>query len=183
MQPLTSMPGQGFSSVFAANTEPMELIIQGVSIGIVATVCLDIWAAIAKYVLRLPTANWAMVGRWFGHMPRGVLLHRPISASPPIRHELVLGWIGHYVIGALYGIAYLYIIEVVFSRQPSFISATVFGLATLFAPWLVMQPAMGAGVFASRAPRPALVRVTNFSMHGIFGVALYLGWVLIGSKG
>lgn len=157
----------------------MGPMLQGVWIGIVATICIDIWAVIAKNVLRLPTADWAMVGRWFGHMPRGVLLHRPISRSAPVRNELALGWIAHYLIGVLYGLAYLYIIQVALSREPSLTSGLAFGLATLFAPWLVMQPAMGAGVFASRTPRPAVVRLTNLSMHAVFGVSLYLGWLLI----
>ena len=75
----------------------MELTIQGVLIGVIGTIGMDIWAAIVKHVLRLPTADWAMVGRWFGHMPRGAFVHRPISASAPIPNELVIGWIGHYV--------------------------------------------------------------------------------------
>ena len=157
----------------------MESLIQGVLIGIVATVCLDIWAAIARHVLGLPTANWAMVGRWFGHMSRGVLIHKPISGAAPIRHELALGWIGHYLIGVLYGLSYLYVIQAVLSSEPSLMSGLGFGLATLFAPWLVMQPAMGAGVFASRTPRPGVVRLVNLSMHAVFGISLYLGWLLI----
>lgn len=156
----------------------MVLMLQGAMIGIVATVLMDIWAAIAKHVFRLPTADWAMVGRWFGHMPRGVLLHPAISSAAPIRNEIVLGWIGHYVIGVCYGLAYLYIVQVVLSGVPTLVSALGFGLATLFAPWLIMQPAMGAGVFASRTPRPSIVRLTNLSMHAVFGVSLYLGWLL-----
>jgi Protein of unknown function (DUF2938) len=154
-------------------------MLPGISIGIVATVCIDIWAAIAKYGLGLPTANWGMVGRWFGHMARGIFVHRPISGAPPIRNELAIGWIGHYVIGAFYGSAYLYIVQAVLSAQPSVISGLGFGLATLFAPWLIMQPAMGAGVFASRTPRPAVARLMNVSMHALFGVSLYIGWTLI----
>ena len=157
----------------------MDLVLQDVLIGIVATVCIDIWAAIAKYVFGLPTADWRMVGRWFGYIPKGILIHRPISATPPIRNELVLGWAGHYVIGAAYGLAYLYIVLVMLSDQPSLFSGLVFGVATLFAPWLIMQPAMGAGLFASRAPRPAVVRLVNVSMHALFGVSLYFGWILI----
>lgn len=157
----------------------MGPMLQGVWIGILATVCLDIWAAIAKHVLGLPTADWAMVGRWIGHMPRGVFLHQPISRAAPIRNELALGWIGHYLIGVLYGLAYLYIVQVALSGEPSLISGLGFGVATLCAPWLIMQPAMGAGVFASRTPRPAVVRLMNLSMHAVFGVSLYLGWLLI----
>ena len=62
------------------------------------------------------------------------------------------------------------------SREPTLISALVFGLVTLAAPWLVMQPAMGAGIFASGTPRPGIVRFVNLSMHTVFGISLYLGW-------
>ncbi len=157
----------------------MELTIQGVLIGLIATIGMDIWAAVVKYVLRLPTANWAMVGRWFGHMPRGVFVHRPISESAPIPHELVIGWIGHYVTGVVYGLAYLYIVQILLSSAPSLNSALVFGLITLVTPWFVMQPAMGAGVFATKTPRPGLMRITNLSMHAVFGVSLYIAWLLI----
>jgi hypothetical protein len=157
----------------------MELTIQGVLIGVIATIGMDIWAAIVKHVLRLPTADWAMVGRWFGHMPRGALVHRPISKSAPIPNELVIGWIGHYVTGIVYGLAYLYIVRILLLSEPSLNSALIFGLITLLAPWFIMQPAMGAGLFATKTPRPGLMRLINLSMHAIFGVSLYVGWLLI----
>jgi hypothetical protein len=155
----------------------MRFMLEGAYIGIVATVCVDIWAAVAKYILGLPTADWAMVGRWFGHIPRGVFVHRSISRAPAIHNERAIGWIGHYLIGAAYGFAYLYIVQVFLHGEASFVSAVGFGLATLVAPWLIMQPAMGAGVFASRAPKPTVVRLVNFSMHAVFGASLYLGVV------
>ena len=57
----------------------MGLAMQGVLIGVIATIGMDIWAAVLKYVLRLPTTDWAMVGRWLGHMPRRVFVHRAID--------------------------------------------------------------------------------------------------------
>ena len=157
----------------------MAVLLDGILIGVVATLLMDGWAAIAKHVLRLPTADWAMVGRWFGHMRRGVFVHQAISRAAPIGNELALGWIGHYLIGIIYGIAYLSIVQGLLAREPSLVSALGFGLATLFAPWLILQPAMGAGVFATRAPRPAIVRLVNISMHAVFGVSLYIGWLLL----
>jgi len=157
----------------------MELAIQGVLIGVIATIGMDIWAAIVKYGFRLPTANWAMVGRWFGHMPHGLFVHHPISASTPVPNELTIGWIGHYVTGMVYGLAYLFIIQALLSSSPSLTSAVLFGLVTLVAPWLIMQPAMGAGVFATRTPSPNVMRLVNLSMHTVFGASLYAGWLLI----
>ena len=157
----------------------MEIMIQGALIGVIATIGMDIWAAVVKYVLRLPTTDWAMVGRWFGHMPRGVFVHRPISESAPIPNELVIGWFGHYVTGVVYGFAYLYIVQIFLSTRPSLNSALIFGLITLVAPWFVMQPAMGAGIFATKTPRPGLMRIINLSVHAVFGISLYIAWLLI----
>jgi hypothetical protein len=157
----------------------MDLAIQGVLLGVIATIGMDIWAAVVKHGLRLPTADWAMVGRWFGHMPRGVFIHHPVSASAPIPNELVIGWIGHYLTGVVYGLAYLYIASVFLPGGPSLNSALIFGLITVVAPWFIMQPAMGAGVLASKTPRPGMMRMINLSMHAVFGVSLYLAWLLI----
>jgi hypothetical protein len=49
----------------------MEIIERGMLMGLMATASMDVWAAIAKHVFRLPTVDWALIGRWFGHMPRG----------------------------------------------------------------------------------------------------------------
>jgi hypothetical protein len=157
----------------------MGIVLQGMLIGIIATFVIDIWAIFVKRVLQLPTANWALVGRWFGYLPRGTFIHRPIADSAAIPHELTIGWIAHYVTGIFYGIAYLGVVQGILSQSPSIISALSFGLLTLIAPWLILQPGMGAGVFASRTPRPGTMRLINVSMHAIFGASLYVAWLLI----
>ena len=156
-----------------------QLVVQGVLIGVLATIVLDIWAAFVKHVLHLPTANWAFVGRWIGHMPRGVFKHTHVADSEPIRHELAIGWATHYAVGIVYGITYLVIVVSLLSTQPTLISALVFGLATIVAPWFIMQPGMGAGICASRTPRPNLMRMINVSMHTVFGLSLYAAWLLV----
>lgn len=160
----------------------MGIVFQGVLIGLIATFVIDIWAVFVKHVLRFPTANWALVGRWFGYLPRGKFVHRPIADSPAIPNELAIGWIAHYLTGIFYGIAYLSIVQGAFSRDPSLISALSFGLLTLVAPWLILQPGMGAGAFAVRTPRPGTVRLVNVSMHAIFGASLYAAWLLLESR-
>lgn len=155
------------------------LAISGVLIGIIATVAMDIWAMIVKNVFRLPTTNWAMVGRWFGHMRHGVFAHRPIAGADVVKNELWIGWFAHYGTGIIYGLAYLFGVQILLVRTPSLLSALVFGLATLIFPWFIMQPAMGAGVFAAKTARPMIMRLVNLSMHTVFGVFLYVGWLLI----
>jgi hypothetical protein len=141
---------------------------------------MDIAALFARHVLRLPTGRWDLMGRWFGYWFKGTLVHRPISESEPIAHELAIGWIGHYVTGIIYGIAYLGVVENALAAEPSIETALVFGLVTLAAPWLFVQPSIGVGVFASNAPHPWVIRLTNVAMHMAFGASLYIGWGLLG---
>jgi len=160
----------------------MVNVVQGVLIGILATLVIDVWAVFVKRVIHLPTANWAFVGRWFGYLARGKFRHRSIGDSAAINNELTIGWIAHYVTGMVYGVAYLGIVQGIWSSSPSLESALIFGLVTLVAPWLIMQPGMGAGVFASRTPRPNATRLVNVSMHVVFGVSLYGAWLIIQSN-
>ena len=149
--------------------------LQGVLIGVVATLVMDAWAIIAKRALQWPTGDWGHVGRWFGYMARGRFVHHPISASAPVRGERAIGWAAHYAIGIVYGVAYLLFAGWLDVTPRSLLSALVFALLLLVFPWLVMQPALGAGAFSSRAPNPALRRLVSVSMHTAFGAGLYIG--------
>jgi hypothetical protein len=153
----------------------MDALIHGAFAGLVATIVMDAWASVAKLALRWPTANWGMVGRWFGHMPQGKFSHRAIAEAPPVRGELPIGWTAHYAIGIAYGIAFVQLHQLVSNARPGITDALLFSWVLLVFPWLVMQPAMGAGVFSSRAPHPALARIVSVSMHTAFGIGLYLG--------
>ena len=148
--------------------------LEGALIGVIATIAMDLWALVAKHVLRWPTSNWALVGRWFGHMPSGRFVHRSIGDAAPVRGELALGWAAHYVIGIAYGVGFVLLVRDVAPGR-TLASALAFALALLVFPWLVMQPALGSGPFASRTPRPNLARLVSVSMHTAFGIGLYLG--------
>lgn len=156
----------------------MDVVYQGVLVGIIATIGTDIWALIVKHVFRLPTAHWNLVGRWFGHMPRGRFIHESIAESAAIPHETAIGWTAHYLVGIVYGLLYLGVVRILLSATPTLTSALVFGIVTLVAPWLIMQPALGVGAFASKTPNPAMTRMINLSMHLAFGASLYAGWLL-----
>ena len=155
------------------------MITSGIVIGIIGTIGLDIWALVVKHALRLPATDWAMVGRWAAHIPRGRFFHSPIAASEPADHELPIGWCVHYVTGVAYGVAYLFIVASLADGTPTLFSAIVFGLVTLAAPWFIMQPALGLGLFASKSPNPWRTRFINISMHLAFAIAMYAGWKIL----
>jgi hypothetical protein len=152
----------------------LPLVLDAMVLGVIATLATDLWAQVLKRVARVPT-NWGMVGRWVGWFPRGVFAHRPISTSGAIPGELAIGWAFHYAVGIAYAALYLAIVRLGFNSAPTFASALLFGLATIVAPWFIMQPALGLGFMAARAPKPAAARAIGLSMHTVFGLGLYLG--------
>lgn len=153
------------------------MVIKALLMGIFATIAIDLWALFSNRVLSLPKPNWAMVGRWLGHIPKRVFIHNPIASSAEIANERLLGWVFHYCIGILYAAFYLIIVSYLMGGEPTLISAWLFGLVTVLAAWFVMQPCLGVGIFAVKATQPNLVRVQNLIVHTIFGMALYGGWI------
>lgn len=151
----------------------IELIWQGILIGIGATVLMDIWALVLHFVYQQPKPNWAPAGRWFRHLAKGKVFHDSIAAAEPYRHELALGWIGHYAVGILYGVILALIMGPDWMRSPTFLPAWILGIVTIGAGWFLMQPGMGLGWAASKTPNPKKVRLLNFVAHTVFALGLY----------
>jgi hypothetical protein len=143
--------------------------------GIVATLATDLWNLLLHIVVGHSLAQWGLIGRWVAWMPRGVFTHRAITASPHVRGETAIGWVFHYVVGIAYAALYLAIMRLVLGSGPTIVSALIFAIMLLVAPWFIMQPALGFGFAAARFPHPGAVRAVNASTHAIFGLGLYLG--------
>ena len=154
----------------------MEQALRILVMGTTATAAIDLWATFANRVLGWPRTNWGLVGRWIGHMRDGQFTHVSIGSSPTIVHESILGWVFHYGVGCIYAALYLLYVSIVQMGQPTLVSAVLFGLVTILSPWLLMQPALGLGICASKAPRPNLVRLQNLIIHSVFGLALYYSY-------
>jgi len=149
--------------------------------GIGATALVDLWSVIRQRIFGVALPNYAYVGRWLGHMPRGRLRHDSIAKSTTVRGEHALGWTAHYLIGVAFALLLSLIRGVAWFREPTLMPALVVGVCTVLAPFLLMQPGMGAGVAASRTPRPGAARLQSLITHGIFGLGLY-GAALATSK-
>jgi energy-converting hydrogenase Eha subunit B len=143
-------------------------------IGIGATFVMDIWSVVRRLLFGVQFPNYRLVGRWIAHMAGGRFLHKSIAASPPLYGEVLIGWTAHYVIGigfagmltAAYGMAWC--------REPTVAPALGVGLATVLAPFLIMQPGMGAGMAASRTANPTAARLQSLISHVVFGLGLYV---------
>ena len=148
-------------------------------IGIGATVLMDLWGIARKSLLGIAPPNYGLVGRWIAHMTRGRFRHESIAASSPMRGEHIIGWTAHYLIGIAFAALLISICGAEWVRNPTLVPAIAVGIGTVAAPFLLMQPGMGAGIAASRTPHPAAARLQSLITHAIFGLGLYLtGWLI-----
>ena len=149
-----------------------------VLIGIGATALMDAWlVALAR--LGVPSSSFALIGRWVGHLPRGQFAHAAITKAAPIPAELPLGWLTHYVIGIAYAGLLVGLVGIGWMQQPTLLPALAFGAATVVAPLLVMQPAMGAGFAASKTAAPLKNCLRSTVNHTVFGTGLYVAAAFI----
>lgn len=68
--------------------------------GVAAMALMDLRQRLLELAIGQPTSDWALVGRWFAHLPRGTVIHEAIAKADPVPNELVLGWIGHCATGS-----------------------------------------------------------------------------------
>lgn len=155
----------------------MDFLMCTILVGAGATATMDLWAIARKRLLGNPPPDYGLVGRWLAHIPRGRLRHDAIAAAPRVHGERLIGWAAHYLIGIAFAAILLGIWGLAWVQHPTIGPALGVGIGTVAAPFLVMQPGMGAGIAASRTPRPAVARVQSLVTHAIFGLGLYAaGW-------
>lgn len=159
-------------------SELAEFALRAVVIGVGATVVMDLWAVLLQRLLGVQPSNWAMVGRWVGHFANGQFVHAKIADAPPIRAELALGWIVHYLTGITYGALLLGIWGLDWARRPTLLPALILSLVALIAPFFVLQPGMGLGVAGAKTPNPNATRLRSALNHTVFGLGLYLSALL-----
>lgn len=142
-------------------------------VGIGATAVMDAWLLLLSW-LGVPSAGFSLVGRWVGHFPRGRFVHAAISKAEPVEFELGLGWLTHYLVGIAFAGLLVAVQGVAWLEQPTLAPALLLGVATVAAPWFVMQPAMGAGFAATKTPTPLKNCLRSLANHTVFGAGLYL---------
>lgn len=157
--------------------EVLELALRVASIGIGATLILDLWSFFLKTIFGVLPPNYTMVGRWIGHFPHGRFVHESVIKAPSIAGENLIGWIAHYVIGILYAGLLVAFAGVDWLNAPTALPALIVGVVTVAAPFFIMQPAMGLGIASSRAPKPTVARLRSLTAHAVFGLGLYLSAV------
>jgi hypothetical protein len=152
----------------------MALAVLGVLMGLGGTLAMDAWAWVLSRLGIAPFPNWAMPGRWLAHVFRGRVFHDDIGAASSVSGELALGWLFHYGVGVLYGLAFVMIAGASWAAAPGFVPVWIFSLITIAAGWFLLQPGMGLGWMASKTPSPWKVRVLGLVAHTVFALGMWV---------
>ncbi|KVD59905.1 DUF2938 domain-containing protein [Burkholderia ubonensis] len=143
-------------------------------IGAGGTLVMDLWALFRRRAFGTPSLDYALVGRWLGHMASGRFRHASIVAAAPVRHERPLGWLAHYVIGIAFAGLPVALAGTQWISAPTLLPALAAGIGSVAAPFFVMQPAFGFGIAAARTPQPSVARRRSVVTHLSYGLGLYV---------
>ena len=153
--------------------ETLLVMLHAAAVGAGATAVMDAWLAVLGR-LGVRTLDMALVGRWLGHLARGTFAHAGIARAVHVPRERALGWLAHYGIGVAFASLLVGAAGTGWLAQPTPGPALAVGVATVVAPLLVMQPAMGVGFFASKTATPVRNCLRSLATHAVFGAGLYL---------
>ncbi|TEA77092.1 DUF2938 family protein [Allopusillimonas ginsengisoli] len=142
-------------------------------VGAGATVLMDLWSLLLRR-MGIPTLDYAMLGRWCGHWTQGRWFHQSIKDAAAVRGEKVCGWALHYFTGIAFAFALACWVGPHWIKAPTLTPALLMGILSVALPWLILQPALGAGVAAAKTPRPWMARAASLTTHVVFGCGLFL---------
>lgn len=156
-----------------------QYVLSAVAIGFGASFLMDVWNLFLKRAFGIPSLNYCLLGRWFLHMPEGILIHSRIASAPPKRLECAVGWFAHYTIGVMLAFVFLTLAPRDWLVRPTVLPALLYGIGTVVFPLFVLQPSLGLGVASSKTAKPAQARLKSLVTHVVFGVGLYLFAVVL----
>jgi len=102
--------------------EPIHVML-AISVGLGATLVMDLWAILLKRAFNTPLPNYCFVGRWLRYMPEGIFRHGSIAEAPRKAAECTVGWIAHYVIGVVYALSLVLLVSPRWLQEPTLLPA------------------------------------------------------------
>ena len=123
-------------------------IINGLVVGIIATILYDIYQQSLSYSYDLNKPKWDLIGKYFISLKDKKILQNNIAEEKSKKYELFFGYIVHYLIGSILGLIYI-IINLIFFNQPSLSLALFVGFVSVLGSWcFLMRFAFNIGFFA-----------------------------------
>jgi hypothetical protein len=155
-------------------------MVLAVAAGVAATATMDALASLARRLGLVVGARGAWVGRWYLGLVQGRFVHPDISIAPEQAGEKRAALVGHYVIGIVLAVLYVFGARWLGASPVGIRNALGYGLATCVFPWLLLFPAMGFGWFGRRGPPELRLFTTSVLNHLFYGFGLWWSAHLLG---
>lgn len=84
---------------------------------------------------------------------------------------VIAGWLAHFMVGTGFSVLYAFIFAARIPGSP-FVKGAIYGLFPWFLAQVMVNPVMGAGIFALNTPAPMLMVVGSFMGHVVYGGVL-----------
>jgi hypothetical protein len=146
-----------------------------ICMGIAATVTMDLLASVSRKIGLTVGAKGAWVGRWYLGMTRGQLTYPNIADAPEQAGEKRAALIGHYLIGIVLAVFYVFGAGWLGVSPSSLLVALVYGFVTCIFPWFLTFPAFGFGFLGLKAPPESRLLFTSIMNHLYYGLGLW--WI------
>jgi hypothetical protein len=146
--------------------------------GLIGSLGMDLISPLAERMGYRTGVTIALIGRWFIGLISGKLMHADTRQSPPHKHETLIGWLFHYLIGG--GGVALLLLPWLWLSGTLLLPATplpylLFGLATSALPWLILLPSIGWGWCGRLAPAGSKPPIASPLNHLGYGIGLWFG--------
>lgn len=146
-----------------------------IGVGVLAGLFYDSYNVLVHVLFGI-SIEYHMIGLWVLHLMTGDFIYRGIPQLAAMPYENLVGWLVHYAVAITYSVFYLSLVFYVFRTRPRWYTAVLFSWTFMLVPFLVTQPAMGQGCFASLSASPGLTCLITVSFHTVFGLSLYFSY-------
>jgi hypothetical protein len=158
----------------------MNTILLGIVVGVAATVTMDVLGSLARRAGLAAGPGGKLVGRWYLGMAQGHFAHSNIADAPERPGEVRAAMIGHYAIGVVLAVFYLFGAGWLSLSPGGLLVALGYGLVTCVFPWLLVYPSLGYGAFGMKAPAGMKPIVSSVLYHLFYGFGLWWPLKLFG---
>ena len=156
------------------------MVVDIIFAGVLCCIAMDLWQRLLFIMYKIPPTNWAPTGRWLLMlMNKGIIFNINLENEKPIKYELPIGWIFHYIVGIGYGFAYWICLTFFDFFNTSLLSGFLFGLISVVVPWFFFLPATGKGLMGNKTPNPKLTKILSTCSHIVVGLFLAVGFSLM----
>ncbi len=148
-------------------------VLFGICVGVAATVTMDVLGSAARRVGLAAGAKGQWVGRWYLGIARGQIFHSDIANAPERPGEVRAALVGHYVIGIVLAVFYVFVADLTGMSPDAFLLAFGYGLVTCIFPWFLVLPALGFGAFGLKGPQELRLFTSSVLNHSFYGLGLW----------